>query len=135
VHSDRRLGYIGVVLSCEGALVDKVRLATETEVATIRDTSVLTDRSSVFAFGDADPDLAVFRYQMELDPVYFAATTDNRRKAMFIWALENGLRMMGTVPHYCFNVAADDTTWQKVVENWGAERLHDTPQFRYIKKV
>jgi hypothetical protein len=115
--------------------VDKIRLATEAEVATIRDTSVLTDRSSVFAFGDNDPDLAVFRMQMEMDPVYFAPSTDNRRKAMFVWALENGLRMMGTVPHYSFSVKADDTAWQKVVENWGAERISPSPEVRYIKKV
>lgn len=115
--------------------MDKVRLATETEVATIRDTSVITDRSSVFAFGETDPDLAVFRYVMELDPVYFAATSDNRRKATFIWALENGLRMMGTVPHYAFSVKADDLAWQKIVENWGAERISPSPEFRYMKKV
>ena len=116
--------------------MDKIRLATQEELASIRSRAEITPQSSVFAFGEGEKaDLAVLRLAPELDPVFFAASTDNRRKSFFIWALENGLRMMGSVPHYYFNVAASDEPWQKVVENWGAERISPVPEYRYIKKL
>ena len=117
--------------------MDHVRLATPAEVEGLREGSDLSGPCTVFAFGqpsqEKQPDFAVFRMAPELDPVYFAPQSDNRRKAMFIWALENGLRMMGTVPHYYFNIAASDTTWQHVAETSGAKRVSAGPEYRYSK--
>lgn len=120
--------------------MDKIRLATEQEVEGVRTISNLCPPYSVFAFdGQAQPDLAVYRMAPELDPVMWAPETSDRRKMLFIWAIENGLRMMGTVPHYYFQVSAEDTPeatkWRHVVETSGAERLSPTPQYRYIKSL
>jgi len=99
--------------------------------------SELTQGTTVFAF-DAkigEPDLAILRPVLELDPVYFSPTTNDRRKALFIWALENGFRMNGGIPRYYFNVDADDQVWQQAVEAWGARRVSKGPEFRYVKNL
>ena len=115
--------------------MDKIRLATEAEVEEIRSGSDFTPASTALAFDNAatgKPDFAVLRLNLELDPVFFATDSD-RRKAMFLWGIENGLRMQGAAHAYYFAIAAKDAAWQKVVETFGAERLSEEPQLRYKK--
>jgi hypothetical protein len=116
--------------------MDKLRLATAEEVQAIHATSDLGPGSSILAFDcekTGRPDLAVFKQVSELDPVLFQPDTSTRRRALFIWALENSLRLMGTPPAYYFNVLVDDEEWQKNVESWGAIRVSTAPEYRYKK--
>lgn len=117
--------------------MDSLRLATPAEVEKIQAQSELVPGSTVFAFDSklGEPDVAVLRPVLELDPVYFAPTSNDRRKALFIWALENGFRMNGGIPRYYFNIATTDEEWAKVVETWGARRVSKSPEYRYVKNL
>jgi hypothetical protein len=117
--------------------VDRIRLATEAEVATVRDGADLTAASSVFTFENSQgaPSFAVFRLAPELDPVIFGDGCSDRRKAAFIWGLENGLRMQGNITGYYFNIAADDGTWQNVAKHEGAIQVSHGPELRFFKRL
>lgn len=114
--------------------MDNIRLATVEEVESIRLKADLSPTSTVVAFErkDGPSDLAVIRQVTELDPLICAEQSDGRRKAMFVWALENSMRVMG-LPSYYFNVAASDTAWNKIVLEWGAERTSPSEEYRYVK--
>lgn len=114
--------------------MDNIRLATIDEVESIRLKADLAPASTVVAFErkDGPSDLAVIRQVTELDPLICAEQTDGRRKALFVWALENAMRVMG-LPAYYFNVAASDASWNKIVQEWGAERTSPSEEFRYVK--
>lgn len=114
--------------------MDAIRLATSSEVEQIKQKAALNAQSTVIAFDrkGGEPDLAVLRQVTELDPVCYAEETDDRRKALFVWAVENAMRLMGLGAYY-FNLAASDEKWQRVVESWGAERLSKEPEYRYIR--
>jgi hypothetical protein len=120
-----------------GGKMDRIRLANEEEVAKIREGADFTPASTALAFDNAatgKPDFAVLRLNLELDPVFFATDSD-RRKALFIWGIETGLRMQGAAHAYYFNIAADNAAWQKVVETFGAERLSPVPEYRYKRSL
>lgn len=108
--------------------MEGIKQATPEQVARIAADSDLTNGSLVVAFGD---DTAVIRMAVELDPLHCESP---KRKAWFIWGLENWMRLNG-VQEYYFNVAADDAEWQQAVEGWGAERTSLTPEFRYKKRL
>jgi hypothetical protein len=114
--------------------LDNLRLATREEVESIRLKSDLGPTSTVVAFehGAQPSDLAVIKQVTELDPVFFQDASDTRRRVLFIWALENAMRIMGLGSYY-FQVPVADETWIKNIEGWGAERLSTEPQFRYTK--
>ena len=116
--------------------MDKIRLATIEETKSIAAQSDLGPSSSVLAFENAKtgrPDLAVLRSVTEIDPVFFDAESSAHRKAIFIWAVENTLRVMGGVPAYYFNVSPADAEWRETVEKWGAETVSKAPELRYKK--
>lgn len=117
--------------------MEALRLATPEEVARISEGMELTQASSVVAFPkkNGDADLAVLRQVTELDPVIFSEGTDDRRKAMFIWAIESGLKILGIVPEIYFNVSADDTKWQHVIETFGGVCISKAPELRYKKSL
>lgn len=117
--------------------MEALRLATPEEVAKISEGLDLTQSSTVVAFPkkDGDPDLAVLRQVTELDPVIFSEGTDDRRKAMFIWAIESGLKILGIVPEIYFNVDANDTKWQHVIETFGGVQTSKHPELRYKKSL
>lgn len=75
------------------------------------------------------------RLVFEIDPMLYAPETTDRRKVLFAWALENSLRIQGTVPAYYFNVSAEPeaAAWREVVEGFGAEKISPTPEYRYKK--
>lgn len=117
----------------------RVRLATQEEIESIRDRANLTPTCSIYAYDpqtpDGKPDFAVFRMTPELDPAIFAEDSSLRRRATFIWALENGLRMTGSVPFYCFNVRATDQEMIDAALANGSEQLSPEPFHRFIKKL
>jgi hypothetical protein len=117
------------------ARMDRIRLASEAEVASIAEKAWLTPPATVLAFGEEKPDLAVYRMAPELDPVYFAEDSNTKRRAIFVWGIENGLRMQAVFPHYYFNVAVADKAWQEHVEHWGATRVSGEPEYRYLKRL
>lgn len=116
--------------------MDQIRLATAEEIESIQLGSDITPLSSVVAFDNAvtsKPDFAVLRQVFEIDPMVYSPETTARRKALFIWALEGAIRIQGTVPAYYFNVSAEDDAaeWRATVENFGAEKISPTKEYRY----
>ena len=113
--------------------MDSIKLATPEQVEKIRATSDLGPTSVVLAMGE---DLAVVKQVTEIDPVYFAENSNTSRRLMFIWGIENWLRLTGT-PAYYFNVHADaeNAPWRKVVETHGAHMLSTDHEFRYKKEL
>lgn len=109
--------------------MDKIRLASPEEMATIEKISDLTPRSTVWAFGKS---LAVIRLTTEIDPVVWGDGTPDIRKAWFIWGLENMLRGNGMSEYY-FNVHTKDEKFQKIAEGFGATKTSTEPEFRYKK--
>jgi hypothetical protein len=115
--------------------MDNVRLATAEEVEAIKERANLTPTSTVYALGSGEKlDLAVIRQVVELDPVFFHENSSTERRKLFIWGLENGLRMMG-IPEYYFNVHADQERWRAIVEKDGAELTSLAPEVRYKKRL
>ena len=116
--------------------MDKLRLANAEEIEKIQLGSDITPLTTVVAFENQAtqaPDFAVLRSEFRIDPMLYAEGTTPRRKVLFIWALENALRIQGGVSAYYFNVSAEDDAkeWRETVENFGAEKISVTPEFRY----
>ena len=113
--------------------MDAIKLATAEQVKRIASTSDLGPTSAVLAMGD---DLAVVKQVTELDPVYFAENSNTSRRLMFIWGIENWLRLTGVHAYY-FDVLADEanSTWRKVVETHGAKPRSFAPEIRYGKEL
>ena len=111
--------------------MDAIKLATPEQVERIRAESNLSDSSRVLAMGE---DLAVLQQVTEVDPVFFAEGTSNSRKLMFIWGIENFLRLIGT-RQYAFNIHAKDEAWQRVVETHGARTISTEPELRFVKDL
>ena len=110
-----------------------IRLATPEEIKSIEAHSDLHDGCTVLAFGDGeDTDFAVLRNVIEIDPLL---TKDNpKRKALFVWALENMLRFQG-IKRYYFNIAPEDAAWKDTVEKWGAQQTSTAPELRFRKDL
>jgi hypothetical protein len=97
----------------------------------------ITLTSTVVAFDNkltGNPDFAVMRQALQVDPVLFAPETSNHRKSIFVWGIENALRING-VPAYYFTISAADEAWQKTVEGWGAEKLNPQPVYFYKRML
>lgn len=118
------------------AFVEPIRLATPEEIETIKSTSDLEPGCTVVAFPQGEgkePMFAVMRQVYEVDPVYYNGAPI-KRKALFIWALENMMRFSG-VPTYYFNVPANDTEYIETVKHWGAEVTSREPEVRLKKRL
>ena len=109
--------------------MDAIKLATAEQVERIRATSDLYPTSAVLAMGE---DLAVIKAVTEVDPVYFAPDSSTSRRLMFIWGIENWLRLTG-VQSYYFDVPVDNETWIHNVKTHGAEQLSTGPVYHYKK--
>jgi hypothetical protein len=117
-------------------MLKHIRLATKDEVEAIRSTSNFPPEFAVFAMdqNESDPDIAVIKHVVELDPVYFGKRTNDVQKAKFIWALEE--RMAGGgVMQYEFNVKDSDERWKAVIRNWGAKEISPTAERRFMKEL
>ena len=114
---------------------EPLRLATPEEIEKVRKDGDLTSESIVLAMShkDLETDLAVVRRCVELDPVYFAETSNTSRRATFIWGIENYLRLQG-FPEYYFDVLKSATPeWVNIVEKWGGKCLSTDFRKRYKK--
>lgn len=111
--------------------MDSIKLATPEQVERIKPTADFVPTSTVLAMGE---DLAVVKQVIELDPVYFAEGSSGSRKAMFIWGIENWMRLTG-VPVYYFNIAEgpENEQWRQVVKTHGAEQVSPGPELRWKK--
>jgi hypothetical protein len=116
-----------------GGIVDAIKLATPEQVSRIASTSDLGPTSAVLAMGE---DLAVVKQITELDPVYFAPESTTARRLMFIWGIENWLRLTGAQAYY-FSVLADPSTetWRHNLETHGAKQQSFAPEIRYGKEL
>ena len=116
-------------------MTEGLRYATPEEVAKIAIGGDITTDSVVLAMSnnDKEPDLAVIRRCVELDPVIFSPDTGTARRARFIWAIENYLRLQG-VPEYYFDVhqSASDA-WVTAIKKLGATKISTELQNRYRK--
>jgi len=115
--------------------MNRIRLATEEEVNSIRDKSDLDEGCVVFALDThRGVGLAVRRICTEIDPLIPPPDWDLKLRSMFIRDIETLCWGQG-IKSYYFNTESDDTTWQHVVETWGAERLSPKPVVRYKKTL
>ena len=110
-------------------MLEPVILAPIAQVEKIASTSELTSTSTVVAFKDAT---AVMRNAFELDPVDFG-TLSYKERAIFIWSLENTMRING-VKSYYYNVPTDaPEEWKEMIKHWGGEAVSPSPEIRYRK--
>lgn len=109
--------------------MDQIQLATPEQIEKIRLQSDLGPGSVIVAMGD---DLAVVKNIVEVDPVFFDEKSTTSRRLMFIWGIENWLRLTSVWAYY-FNVPPGNETWIHNVETHGAERVSREPEHRYRK--
>jgi len=115
--------------------MNRIRLATPEEVDSIKDGSDLDTGDVVFAL-DTHKGVgkAVRRVCTEIDPMFPPPEWDTKLRAMFVRDLETVLWSQGGT-HYYFNIDAEDTDWQHVVETWGASKVSPKPMLRYKRTL
>lgn len=111
--------------------MDPIRFATPEEIKAIAEKSDLTQTSQVVTFGGKD--FAVLRQCWEIDPMFFAETSNVQRKLWFASNLETFMRLNGVSEVY-FNVPVKDEGYLKVLDTWGAKPTSMEPELR-LKKV
>ena len=110
--------------------MDAIKPATPEEIQRISASADITGASTVLSMGE---NLAVLRQCLELDPVYFADASPTSQRMLFIWGIENILRIQGAREYY-FEVPQDNDTWKNAVEKWGATHVFNgQPMYRYKK--
>jgi hypothetical protein len=115
-------------------MMKHLRLATAEEVEKLRKDSDYTRNTVVFAMdqNEGEPDFAVVRTVIDLDPVHYGKSTNDVQKAKFMYALEERLAGMGIDQVY-YSVADSDARWKAVIKNWGAEEVSPVPERRFKK--
>lgn len=114
-------------------MIPAVRLATPEEVEKIRETSDLTNATSVWVWPNEgkDSDMAVVRNCLEIDPMHFGKDSGHQRKALWGWTLFNMLRSNGVKEIY-FNIDAEGMEdFTSILEKMGASRTTAKPQYRF----
>ena len=106
--------------------LEKIRMATPAEVESISAKSNLNPMSRVLAMGDS---LAVWKIVHELDPVVLNGG-NTAKFYKFVWGIENIMRGSG-VDAYHFQCPVGNKEYQKIIEEFGGERISTEPQFRY----
>lgn len=117
--------------------MEPIRLATEKEVEMLKGTGMDTTYThTVVAFGQGEETLfsliknvtEIYTYPMDIATV--------KKQLMFMWGLENIMRVNG-VPAYYFQVSskADKEAWRKNIETFGAEKTNPEPEYRYRKAL
>jgi hypothetical protein len=113
--------------------MEPIRLATAEEIKAIEATSDLSSALSVVALGEGDRTVcAVIRQALEVDPMVAGNAVNTQRKALFIWGIENALRLQGFKQYY-FNVLDSDATYKQIVQSWGAVPVSTAPEIRFKK--
>lgn len=114
-------------------MIPFIRLANKEELEKIKDKADLTSTCAVWTWPNdrGEPDVAVIRQCVELDPMFFAPTSGNSRKAFFAWGLLNMLRATGVNEVY-FDVDAEGfEDYIAILEKMGAVKTTSKPQFRF----
>jgi len=115
--------------------MNKLRLATEEEIDKIANKSHFTSRYTVFAMDQkGEPDIAVVREAVMLDPVFFSKDGNIYSKARFMEHLEERLAGAG-IPEVYYQISAADIHWQRIVEAWGAVKVSGEPEFQYKRSL
>lgn len=109
--------------------MEAIKLATPEQVERIKEQSDLEVGSVVLALGE---DLAVVRAVTELNPAFFDEKSTTQRRLMFIWGIENWLRLTN-VPAYYFRAHPDNEAWLKVIKTHGAEQVSTAPELTFKK--
>src|SRR5690242_13047709 len=114
-------------------MIPFIRVASKEEVESVQERADLTPTSRVWAWPNdkGQPDLAVIRQCTEVDPVFFATTSGNSRKAFFFWGVLNMLKAQGVEEVY-FDIDAEGTEeYRSILEKMGARTTTAKPQYRY----
>jgi len=114
-------------------MIPFIRVATKEEVEPIQEKADLTPSTQVWAWlnDKGEPDLAVIRNCMEVDPVFFAKTSGNSRKAFFFWGICNMIKAGGASEIY-FDVDAEGSQeYIAILEKMGAVKTTEKPQYRF----
>jgi hypothetical protein len=112
-----------------------LRLANPDEVESIRAMSDLEPPCVVMAEDTPDgTHLAVARFCLEVDPVFFAPESKAKGKVLFMQSVEGYLHALGNLAYY-FNINADviNERWRDVVKAFGAEQVSPVPELRFKK--
>lgn len=116
--------------------MNRVRLATEAEVDSIKETTDLeNDTCLVYALDtQKGTPIAVRRLCVEIDPLVSPPDFGIKLKSLFIRDLETILWGQG-VRSYYFNIDATDLEWQDYVKHWGAEQVSGIPMLRFKRTL
>ena len=116
--------------------MNRVRLATEAEIESIKETTDLEAGACLVYALDTQKGvpLAVRRLCTEIDPMVVPSEFGTKLKSLFIRDLETLLWSQGVVSYY-FNVDANDTEWQEYVKHWGAEQVSAIPMLRFKRTL
>jgi hypothetical protein len=117
--------------------LEPVRLATEKEIEMLKGTGMdTTFTHTVLAFGEGDSALYSLIKNVTEIYTYPMDVMSSKRNLMFMWAMENIMRING-VPAYYFQTSSKEEKelWRKNIESFGAEKTNPEPEFRYRKAL
>lgn len=118
-------------------MLKHIRVATAEEVEKIKRGSDLGGEPfAVYALENqkGDVDLAVVKQVVEVDPVWYAPSTNDVQKARLQWGLEE--RLMGAgITRYLCNVKASDERWIKILKEWGFKAQSSEPEIRMARNL
>jgi hypothetical protein len=113
-------------------MLSHIRLATEAEIETIKDQSdILPGHTTVL---EHEGSFAVIRNPVEVNPCIWPKDINDVKKARFIYSLEERLLGAG-IDRYYSQIAVEDERWQKVIENWGFQRVSPVAEYRYLRLI
>lgn len=117
--------------------MNRLRLATEEEIAKIKDTSDLGPTCYVLALDTQQGTiLGVVRMPVEVDPVYFPEGLSDKLKLFFMRDIETHLSAKGAMSYY-FNIVAseENQAWIDTAKNFGAQQVSKVPELRFMKPL
>lgn len=116
--------------------MNRVRLATESEIAAIKDTSDLDVGCRVVALNTQQgTPIAVMRMCTEINPVHFPENMTTKLKLLFMRDLETVLWGQG-VTHYYLQIPANDQEYiDNMRENFKAEQVSPSPELKFKKII
>jgi hypothetical protein len=114
-----------------------IRVATEAEIERAKNGSDMGGEPfAVYAFDNkaGEADLAVVKNVIEVDPVFYAPSTNDVQKVRFQWGIEE--RLMGAgVFRYACNVRAVDERWRRILREWGFQEQSSEPEIRMVRNL
>lgn len=114
--------------------MNRIRLATETEIAAIKDCSDLDIGCQVVALDTQQgTTTAVFRLATEVNPVHFPKGMSTKLKLLFMRDVETTLWSKGLTHYYLQIPAADDEYIDAMTKTFGCEQVSPTPELKFKK--